>query len=703
MNQRKCSVVVLIFTLLFSLGFSYSRPFAFAEGPSDPSPELQPVGAANGKKILFDNTHGQTAGAADWVLDGGFSDFAQGLASKGFYAKELRKSTPITYQDLQNYDVFIIGEANVPYKTSEQVALLQYVQNGGSIFFIADHYNADRNKNRWDASEVFNGYRRGAWSDPAKGMATEEASSTAMQNVASSDWLATNFGVKFRYNAIGDVTANDIVAPSQAFGITNGVSTVAMHAGSTLAVTDPNKAKGIVYLPQTTAAWANAVDQGVYAGGGKAEGPFVAVSKVGLGKAAFIGDSSPVEDSSPKYKREENGQTKTTYDGYKEQNDGTLLENLVTWLSNKETYSSLSQVSGLQLDQPTAQLTIENPPSSTEPQAEPWAAPAAGYKWYDSSTFKAGSYGYDSGGSGGTGGTVGSENVFVSEYVEGTSLNKAIEIYNGTSAPLNLSGYTIEQSNVATPISLSGTVASGDVYVIANSGSAPTVLNQADLTTSTLSFNGDDAITLKHNGTTIDVVGTAGVSFGTDKTLVRKREITSGTSTYTASDWNSYPTDTFTYLGSHTADVVSSVLLLGEGFENGSKGSYTSGNVTLSSGTWNFDNALIGNSSTDPKNGAQSARVRSTGALTMNFDVNGAKTIKFSHANFGSDTGATWQLQMSINQGGTWSNVGSLTNSSASLTSKTYTVNQTVPVRFRITVTGTSGARINFDDFEINN
>jgi hypothetical protein len=44
--------------------------------------------------------------------------------------------------------------------------MIQYVQNGGSIFFIGDHYNADRNKNRWDASEVFNGYRRGAYSNP---------------------------------------------------------------------------------------------------------------------------------------------------------------------------------------------------------------------------------------------------------------------------------------------------------------------------------------------------------------------------------------------------------------------------------------------------------------------------------------------------------------------------------------------------------
>jgi DNA/RNA endonuclease YhcR with UshA esterase domain len=368
---------------------------AHAEGPSDPAPFINAkvVNQNAGKKVLFDNTHGQTAGAADWVIDGGFSDFGNALANDGFYVKELRKSTTITYDDLKDYDVFIIGEANNPYKPSEQAAMLQYVQNGGSIFFIADHYNADRNKNRWDASEVFNGYRRGAWSNPAKGMSAEEAASAPMQGVVSSDWLGQNFGLRFRYNALSDITADNVVAPDQAFGITQGVSTVAMHAGATLAILDPKKAKGIVYLPQTNEPWASAVDQGVYNGGGVAEGPMVAVSKLGGGKAGFIGDSSPVEDATPKYLKEENGQPKTTYDGFKEQNDGTLLVNMVEWLSKKESYTTFDQVSGEQLDQTTQLLPTEDPASSTEPQAEPWSAPAAGYKWWDPSTFKPGSYG----------------------------------------------------------------------------------------------------------------------------------------------------------------------------------------------------------------------------------------------------------------------------------------------------------------------
>lgn len=387
--------LLLMMLLVVPVQYQWTSSSAHAEGPTDPAPyiDAKVVNENAGKKVLFDNTHAQTAGAADWVIDGGFSDFANALASNGYYVKELRKTTAFTYDDLKDYDVFVIAEPNVPFKTTEQAAMEQYVEGGGSIFFIGDHYNADRNKNRWDGSESINGYRRGAWTNPAKGMSTEEASSDAMQNVASSDWLADNFGIRFRYNALGDINATNIVAPNQAFGITEGVSSVAMHAGSTLAIIDPAKAKGIVYLPQTNEAWGSAVDQGVYNGGGVAEGPYVAVSKLGGGKAAFIGDSSPVEDVTPKYLREDTGAKKTTYDGFKEANDGVLLVNVIDWLSTKESYTSFSDVSGLQLDQPTALLSSETPSLSTEPQAEPWAAPNAGYKWYDRSTFKAGSFG----------------------------------------------------------------------------------------------------------------------------------------------------------------------------------------------------------------------------------------------------------------------------------------------------------------------
>lgn len=396
MKKEKWLKLTLATGMTLSMATMFS-PTTFAESALDPAPQIAAkiVNENAGKKVLFDNTHGQTAGTADWVIDGGFSDFGNGVANKGFFVKELRKSTPITYDDLKDYNVFIVPEANIPYKKSEQDAMLQYVKNGGSIFFIADHYNADRNKNRWDSSEVFNGYRRGAWDNPVKGMSSEEASSQAMQGVESSDWLADNFGVRFRYNAIGDVSTNEVVAPDQSFGITTGVSSVAMHAGATVAIVNPNLAKGIVYLPESLPKWNNAVDSGVYNGGGIAEGPYVAVAKVGLGKAAFIGDSSPVEDATPKYVREDTGQSKKTYDGYKEESDATLLTNIVKWLSTKESYTSLNQVNGLQLDKPTPLKSFEQPSVSTEPQPEPWSAPNQGYQWFNTSTFKSGSYGYN--------------------------------------------------------------------------------------------------------------------------------------------------------------------------------------------------------------------------------------------------------------------------------------------------------------------
>ncbi len=404
MKREKSLPKILLCNLAAGLmiaAVSITAQNVYAENYTDTAPYIQPA-ESNGSDILFDNTHAQTAGAADWVIDGGFSDYATALANEGYYVTELRKNSEITYADLQNYEVFIIPEANIPYKATEQAAILQYVENGGSVFFIADHYNADRNKNRWDAAEVFNGYRRGAFTNPALGMSTEEANSDAMDGVISDDWLAENFGVRFRYNAIGDVDATLIIDSGECFGITENVSAVAMHAGSTIAITDPAIAKGIVYLPDNLtsgAKWSGAVDAGVYNAGGVDEGAYVAIAKVGQGKAAFIGDSSAVEDSSPKYKNEETGRTKTTYDGFSEDDDATFLLQLTDWLAEQENYTDFLNT-GITLDSVTTLYSYETPALSAEPETEPWATPSPSYKWYDESTFKSGSYGYVSDSSG---------------------------------------------------------------------------------------------------------------------------------------------------------------------------------------------------------------------------------------------------------------------------------------------------------------
>jgi hypothetical protein len=366
-----------------------------AEGPNDPAPILEPA-SPNGKTVLFDNSHGQTAGQSDWVIDGAFSDFADALVAEGYLVKEHRSHDPLSHHDLEEVDVFVIPEAQVPFTTSEQDTIASFAEEGGGVFFIADHYNADRNLNRWDSNEIMNGWRRGAYDDPTKGMSPGETA--AMEGVESSQWLSDEFGVHIRYNALDNTVANVIVPAEETFGITEGIHDISIHAGSTLAITNPEIAKGIAYLPDGLTEgenkWRNAVDEGVYFGGGIEEGPFVAIGKKSQGKSAFIGDSSPVEDSTPKYRNEEHGGVKRTYDGFTDLDNGELLINLVDWLSEKEDYTTFSE-KGLILDEPSPMLLMETPEFSTEPQTEPWRLPNAGYLWYDQSTFADGSFGSD--------------------------------------------------------------------------------------------------------------------------------------------------------------------------------------------------------------------------------------------------------------------------------------------------------------------
>lgn len=41
---------------------------------------------------------------------------------------------------------FVFAEPNVLFKTTEQTSMKEYIEQGGSIPFIGDHYNTDRNK-----------------------------------------------------------------------------------------------------------------------------------------------------------------------------------------------------------------------------------------------------------------------------------------------------------------------------------------------------------------------------------------------------------------------------------------------------------------------------------------------------------------------------------------------------------------------------
>ncbi|MBP7205081.1 MAG: endonuclease [Candidatus Cloacimonetes bacterium] len=190
------------------------------------------------------------------------------------------------------------------------------------------------------------------------------------------------------------------------------------------------------------------------------------------------------------------------------------------------------------------------------------------------------------------------EDLFISEYVEGTSYNKAIEIYNGTGDTVDLSNYTVYlyANGAATPtntLALSGTLANNDVYVIANTQAGSSIQAVADVTSAVANYNGDDALALWNETTASysDIFGCIGEDPGTlwgsdplvtaEKTLVRKSSVSSGVTINPqtgfpglATEWDSYSQDTFSYLGVHT--YGSKAISFVPGYEDLNVGNVTS-------------------------------------------------------------------------------------------------------------------------------
>lgn len=138
-----------------------------------------------------------------------------------------------------------------------------------------------------------------------------------------------------------------------------------------------------------------------------------------------------------------------------------------------------------------------------------------------------------------------------------------------------------------------------------------------------------------------------------------------------------------------------------EGFESASKTTYTAANVSLLSGSWNFNDCLLGTSSSDRKTGTKSVRIEYSGILSMNFDIStGVSSVSFNYAKYGSEASSTFELWSSVNSGASWQKVGTtLTASTTTLTKATFSALYNSTVRFQIRKI--SGGRLNIDDFDV--
>ena len=175
--------------------------------------------------------------------------------------------------------------------------------------------------------------------------------------------------------------------------------------------------------------------------------------------------------------------------------------------------------------------------------------------------------------------------IFFSEYAEGSSNNKYLEIYNASDAIIDLTAYAYPSASNEVAYEYwnafaedGATVAPGDVYVICHPSADDFIHNECDEYHTYLS-NGDDGYCLvegtESSFNIIDCIGNwdadpgngwdvAGVTDATkDHTLVRKSTVLSGnlgdwiSSAGTSTDdseWIVYEQNTWDYLGSHSID-----------------------------------------------------------------------------------------------------------------------------------------------------
>jgi hypothetical protein len=165
--------------------------------------------------------------------------------------------------------------------------------------------------------------------------------------------------------------------------------------------------------------------------------------------------------------------------------------------------------------------------------------------------------------------------LIISEYIEGSSNNKAIELYNVSDAAVDMLGYSVKRASNgggwSDELALEGSLPAGDVYVIANSSAGSAILSVADTTHSVTWYNGNDALGIFLNDVLVDVFGdpnsddyfdVAGISgAAAEHTLIRKPHIEAGNTDWASSagtnsddsEWIVMDQDYFGDLGTHTA------------------------------------------------------------------------------------------------------------------------------------------------------
>lgn len=162
--------------------------------------------------------------------------------------------------------------------------------------------------------------------------------------------------------------------------------------------------------------------------------------------------------------------------------------------------------------------------------------------------------------------------ILISEYVEGSSNNRAIELYNKSDDKISLSSYSLaiyfrgnDKDNPTYNIKLEGEIKAKSTYVIAYNSDDSLLKSYANYFSDDLKFSGSQPVALLKNNKIIDIVGNVGSlnSFASDVSLVRKVDHLKANSTWDEYEWIKYSCDNFKYLGNVENSVTPEELAQG--------------------------------------------------------------------------------------------------------------------------------------------
>jgi hypothetical protein len=279
------------------------------------------------KKFLFDASHYENAGSADWQIDadgtenvplytggttvetkaqrfptpsytgitagtsenywkGAMSAWAVSLVKRGHQVESLPVGTAITYgnasnpQDLSNYNVFMVIEPNRLFTASEKTAIMNFVSNGGGLMMVADHtaattggtdgngYNpSDRDGDGFDSPRVWNDLMTN------NGINNSNPFGFSVDFVDISEQPTTK--VYTGSNAHAQVVLNGLAGTATKLAFYNGTTATLIPAGN-------SSVQGLFWRASGTVGSTTKV--------------MALLATYGTGRVVFVGDSSPSDD-----------------------------------------------------------------------------------------------------------------------------------------------------------------------------------------------------------------------------------------------------------------------------------------------------------------------------------------------------------------------------------------------------------------------